>query len=72
MSVEVTRDDTAPSSFDMPRAWLFPPELVPLVRERVPRGQPCLVGVSDKAMVDLFTVVFFAGLETYDVRRYPG
>jgi len=29
------------------------------------------VGVSDKAMVDLFTVVFFAGLETYEGEHYP-
>jgi hypothetical protein len=71
MSAESQRDEVTPGSFETPRAWLFPPALVPLVRARVSRAQPCLVGVSDEALVNLLTVVFFAGLETYEGEHYP-
>jgi hypothetical protein len=55
----------------MPAAWLFPPALAPLVRQRVGPAQRCLEQVTDAALANLLTVVFFAGLETYEGQHYP-
>lgn len=63
-------DDPPPSSAFAPRACLFPPALVPVLRGRTPRGHPSLVGATDEILAELFTVVFFAGLATEEGERY--
>jgi sensor domain DACNV-containing protein len=51
--------------------YLFPPALVRLVRERAAPSDVCLLEVSDRELVQLFTTVFFAGLETYEGEHHP-
>jgi len=55
-----------PSSAPSP---LFPPALVPMLRERVHHG--ALVELTDQLLDQLLTVVFFAGLETNEGDRLP-
>jgi hypothetical protein len=45
---------------------LFPPALVPVLRERCESRAGCLAGISDAVLGELLTTVFFAGLETYE------
>lgn len=51
------------------RPPLFPPALVPLVRERIHEGP--LLNMRDDVLDQLLTVVFFAGLETNEGERHP-
>ena len=45
---------------------VFPPVLARVARERLAPLSACLAGVSDDELVRLLTMVFFAGLETYE------
>ena len=44
----------------------FPPALVRVARERLTPVSACLSRVSDEELIRLLTIVFFAGLETYE------
>ena len=46
-----------------PFAHMFPPALVPVLRRRLPAGEPALAGIYDASLAELLTVVFFAGLD---------
>ncbi len=59
---------TDPSSL---RSRLFPPELIPLLRERLGTGQESLVGVGDELLAELLSVAFFAGLQAHEGTHYP-
>jgi hypothetical protein len=50
---------------------VFPPALVPLLRDRVMARAGSLVEVADHVLVQLLTTVFWAGLETYEGERHP-
>jgi hypothetical protein len=50
---------------------VFPPALVPLLRDRVMAKAGSLVAVADHVLVQLLTTVFWAGLETYEGERHP-
>ena len=50
---------------------MFPPALVPLLRDRVMAKAGSLVEVADHVLVQLLTTVFWAGLETYEGERNP-
>jgi hypothetical protein len=50
---------------------VFPPTLVPLVRERLTRRSGCLSDVTDDDLARLLTTIFFAGLETYEGEHNP-
>ena len=50
---------------------MFPPALVPLLRERVRAKAGSLVEVADDVLVQLLTTIFWAGLETYEGERNP-
>jgi len=54
-----------------PHAHLFPPALVPVLRDRFDPEHGVLTGVADDLLVHLLTTVFFAGLETYEGERNP-
>ena len=45
---------------------VFPPALVPVLRERCGSKTGCLNDVGDDVLGELLTTVFFAGLETYE------
>jgi hypothetical protein len=45
---------------------VFPPALVPVLRDRCAPRSECLAGISDAVLGELLTNVFFAGLETYE------
>jgi len=45
---------------------VFPPALVPILRERCGSSAGVLAGISDEVLGELLTNVFFAGLETYE------
>lgn len=45
---------------------VFPPALVPVLRDRLGARCPTLSEVDDDVLVRLLTTVFFAGLETYE------
>ena len=49
---------------------LFPPELVPHLRSSL-SGHPVLDGLSDSALANLLTVVFFASLESEEGEYLP-
>lgn len=71
MSLRPTDENAAPSAAISPQSCLFPPALVPVVRDRLPHGHPALNGVSDEILSDLFTAVFFAGLAYEEGERFP-
>ena len=48
---------------------MFPPALVPLLRERVKSNGGWLAELADDVLVQLFTTIFWAGLETYEGER---
>jgi hypothetical protein len=48
---------------------VFPPALVPLLRDRAKAGS--LAEVADDVLVQLLTTIFWAGLETYEGERNP-
>ena len=50
---------------------MFPPALVPLLRDRVMAKAGSLVEVADDVLEQLLTTVFWAGLETYEGERNP-
>lgn len=50
---------------------MFPPALVPLLRDRVLARAGSLVAVADHVLVQLLTTVFWAGLETNEGERHP-
>lgn len=62
-----------PAITDVPpmHARLFPPTLVPILRERLGDAPQSLTGVSDELLVDLLCAVFFAGLQTHEGTYYP-
>ena len=62
--------DQMPSSVPV-RPHLFPPGLIPVLRERVSDDVPCLAGISDALLSELLTAVFFASLETHEGTYYP-
>jgi hypothetical protein len=49
-----------------PVPHVFPPALVPVLRERCGSRAGCLANISDEVLGELLTTVFFAGLETYE------
>jgi len=52
-------------------AYVFPPALVQMVRDRLTRRSGCLSEVTDEELARLLTTVFFAGLETYEGEHNP-
>ena len=50
---------------------MFPPALVPLLRDRVIAKAGSLAEVADHVLVQLLTTIFWAGLETYEGERNP-
>jgi hypothetical protein len=44
--------------------YVFPPALVPVLRERLASSSGSLAGVSDGVLIELLTTIFFAGLGT--------
>lgn len=50
-------------------AHVFPPALVPILRERL--DADCLVGAVDADVTELLSVVFFAGLAKEEGERHP-
>lgn len=59
-----------PSSIP-PRPGVFPPALVPVLRERLGASHQSLVGLDDAVLGDLLTAVFFAGLHTHEGTHHP-
>lgn len=54
-----------------PTAHVFPPAMVPALRERLGSSHPALADVTDEALERVVTTVFFAGLETNEGERKP-
>jgi hypothetical protein len=54
-----------------PVTYVFPPALLPMLRERFVRHAACLSEADDATLVRLLTTVFFAGLETYEGTHNP-
>jgi hypothetical protein len=52
-------------------AYVFPPALVRLVRAHATPSSGCLLEVTDEELVELFTTIFFAGLETHEGEHNP-
>jgi hypothetical protein len=52
-------------------AYVFPPALVRVVRERLGTRNRVLAGVSDDLLVQLLTTIFFAGLDTHEGEHNP-
>jgi hypothetical protein len=50
---------------------VFPPALVPILRDRAIAKAGSLAEVADDVLVQLLTTVFWAGLETYEGERNP-
>jgi CheY-like chemotaxis protein len=50
---------------------VFPPALVPILRDRMIAKAGSLVDVADDVLVQLLTTIFWAGLETYEGERNP-
>jgi hypothetical protein len=50
---------------------VFPPALVPILRDRMIAKAGSLADVADDVLVQLLTTVFWAGLETYEGERNP-
>ncbi|HTQ04948.1 MAG TPA: hypothetical protein VMI54_13875 [Polyangiaceae bacterium] len=63
--------DPPPPSSAPGHAHVFPPALIPILRERVGDSVPCLANVSDEVLGELLTAVFFASLETHEGTYYP-
>ena len=55
-----------PALASAPVPHVFPPALVPVLRERCGSRAGCLANISDEVLGELLTTVFFAGLETYE------
>ena len=54
-----------------PTLHVFPPALVPVLRERVRSSPGPLTDVTDEVLVRLLTTIFWAGLETYESEQKP-
>lgn len=52
-------------------ARIFPPALVPVLRDRFAAKGGSLTEVSDDVLVELLTTIFFAGLGTYEGEHHP-
>jgi DNA integrity scanning protein DisA with diadenylate cyclase activity len=50
---------------------VFPPALVPVLRERLASIEGSLAEVSDGVLIELLTTIFFAGLGTYESEHHP-
>ena len=50
---------------------MFPPALVPILRDGVLAKAGSLADVADDVLVQLLTTIFWAGLETYEGERNP-
>jgi hypothetical protein len=50
---------------------MFPPALVPILRETAGNANAWLNQVSDEVLEELVSVTFFAGLERYEAERHP-
>src|SRR4029078_438312 len=50
---------------------VFPPALVPIIRERCVSSGRVVAEASDAVLEPLLTTVFFAGLETHEGERAP-
>lgn len=59
------------ASVNRAAAYVFPPALVRMMRERVAPSTEWLLDVTDDDLVLLFTTIFFAGLETHEGEHYP-
>lgn len=68
--VEPFTAHAVPFGSEAPRP-LFPPALIPILRERAACSIASLEGLGDDVLVDLLTVVFFAGLEKLEGAYYP-
>lgn len=66
-----SEQDSPRESAPPPPTYLFPPALVDVLRERISPDHPSLVDVSDELLLELLTVVYFAGLETHEGVHYP-
>ncbi len=63
--------DPPPPSSVPGHPQVFPPALIPILRERLGNSVPCLANVSDAVLAELLTAVFFASLETHEGVYYP-
>jgi Probable sensor domain DACNV len=52
-------------------AHVFPPALVPVLRERFASSGGSLAEFSDGVLIELLTTIFFAGLATYEGEHHP-
>src|SRR5262245_43466145 len=52
-------------------AHVFPPALVPVLRERFASNGGSLAEISDGVLIELLTTIFFAGLGTYEGEHHP-
>jgi DNA integrity scanning protein DisA with diadenylate cyclase activity len=52
-------------------AHVFPPALVPVLRERFASTGGSLREISDGVLIELLTTIFFAGLSTYEGEHHP-
>jgi len=52
-------------------AHVFPPALVPVLRERFASSGGSLAEISDGVLIELLTTIFFAGLATYEGEHRP-
>ncbi len=52
-------------------AHVFPPAIVPILRERFADDIPCISGVDDVVLAELLSVVFFAGLVAEEGEHKP-
>ena len=50
---------------------VFPPGLIPVLRDRLTLNGGCLEDVPDEQLLQLLTTIFWAGLETYEGERKP-
>ncbi len=63
--------DPPPPSSAPGHQQVFPPALIPVLRERLGNSVPCLANVSDAVLTELLTAIFFASLETHEGAYYP-
>ena len=54
-----------------PPQQVFPPALLPVLRDYVTKAGGCLAHVPDDVLVQLLTTVFWAGIETYEGQHLP-
>jgi DisA bacterial checkpoint controller nucleotide-binding len=64
----IDRDALEANAFDA-ATHVFPPALVPMLRDRSRFSRCSLADVADEVLTELLTVIFWAGLETYEGER---